>query len=186
VKGKADRFLEVHVRNHRLSGYRDWIDLDFAERERTPESTMALGVQSAGCGTVAVEYRRITRYAGCPAESQSDPDWMQKADLRSEPGQSLNQVRSKRQLFRSTPAILAVRRCKPADEQPASHPPLFHDHDLSPISSSANCDKNSVLKSPSFTLTVLNITKQRCNELGSDFRCVATEIVTPSNGLSEN
>jgi putative transposase len=28
----------------RLSGIRDWIDLDFVERERTPEPVMVLGV----------------------------------------------------------------------------------------------------------------------------------------------
>jgi len=34
----------------RLSGHRDWIDLDFAERERTPEPAMAQGIQSHGAG----------------------------------------------------------------------------------------------------------------------------------------
>ncbi len=34
----------------RLSGHRDWIDLDFVERERTPESAMALGIQSHVAG----------------------------------------------------------------------------------------------------------------------------------------
>lgn len=30
----------------RLSGNRDWIDVEFVERERTPEPAMALGIQS--------------------------------------------------------------------------------------------------------------------------------------------
>lgn len=30
----------------RLSGHRDWIDVEFVERERTPETAMALGIQS--------------------------------------------------------------------------------------------------------------------------------------------
>jgi len=29
----------------RLSGNNDWIDLDFVERERTPELAMKLGIQ---------------------------------------------------------------------------------------------------------------------------------------------
>jgi putative transposase len=29
----------------RLSGHSEWIDLDFVERERTPEPAMALGIQ---------------------------------------------------------------------------------------------------------------------------------------------
>jgi hypothetical protein len=28
-----------------LSGHRDWIDMDFVERERTPEPAVALGIQ---------------------------------------------------------------------------------------------------------------------------------------------
>ena len=32
----------------------------------------------------------------------------------------------------------------------------------------------------------LNTSKQHSNELGSDFRCVATEIGTLSNGFFEN
>jgi putative transposase len=28
----------------RLAGVREWIDLDFVERERTPEQAMALGI----------------------------------------------------------------------------------------------------------------------------------------------
>jgi len=30
----------------RFTGHREWMDLDFVERERTPELTMALGIQS--------------------------------------------------------------------------------------------------------------------------------------------
>ena len=34
----------------RLSGYKDWIDVDFVERERTPESAMVVGIQSYVAG----------------------------------------------------------------------------------------------------------------------------------------
>jgi hypothetical protein len=34
----------------RLSGSSDWIDLDFVERERTPEFAMRLGIQMHGAG----------------------------------------------------------------------------------------------------------------------------------------
>ncbi len=33
---------------------------------------------------------------------------------------------------------------------------------------------------------VLNTSKPRCNELGSDFKCVATEIATSSNEFFGN
>jgi hypothetical protein len=34
----------------RLSGHSEWIDLDFVERDRTPEPAMALGIQSNVAG----------------------------------------------------------------------------------------------------------------------------------------
>jgi len=37
--------------NSRLSGTRDWIDMGFEEHERTPESGMALGIQSHDAGS---------------------------------------------------------------------------------------------------------------------------------------
>gem|GEM_PF-4956987 len=41
-------------------------------------------------------------------------------------------------------------------------------------------------KTPSFSSTALNTSKLHCNELDSDFRCVATEIATLSSGSFEN
>ena len=38
----------------------------------------------------------------------------------------------------------------------------------------------------SFSSMTLNTSKPRYNELDSDFRCVATEIATPSNEFFEN
>jgi hypothetical protein len=54
------------------SGDKDWIDLDFVKRERTPEPAMALGFKLR-CGTLTVEYRRFTRCPGCPMVAESDP-----------------------------------------------------------------------------------------------------------------
>ena len=41
-------------------------------------------------------------------------------------------------------------------------------------------------KPQSSSLMALNISKLHCNELDSDFRCVATEIAMPSNGPFES
>jgi len=40
-------------------------------------------------------------------------------------------------------------------------------------------------KHPNFSSMVLNTSKLHYNELVSDFKCVATEIGTPSNGFFE-
>ena len=41
-------------------------------------------------------------------------------------------------------------------------------------------------KPQSSSLMALNTSKLHCNELDSDFRCVATEIAMPSNGSFES
>lgn len=44
---------------NRLNGSTDWIDFDFVEHERTPETAMAFGINRR-CRAVTGEYRRIT------------------------------------------------------------------------------------------------------------------------------
>ena len=49
-----------------------------------------------------------------------------------------------------------------------------------------NCGRNTMLKLLSSSLTALNTSKLRSTELGSDFRCVATEIGMLSSEFFEN
>jgi putative transposase len=43
VKSEAAELLGTLPEIARLNGHREWIDLDFVERQRTPASAMALG-----------------------------------------------------------------------------------------------------------------------------------------------
>jgi len=45
LKGEAVWFSGVHAENTRLSGCLDRIDLDFVEREATPQLLMKLSIQ---------------------------------------------------------------------------------------------------------------------------------------------
>jgi putative transposase len=75
--------------NH-LSGCTDWIDLDFVERQRTPERAMKLGIQLQLVGlsnTVPV-----LEEVGVDRSRKSIHDWVQKADLRPSEGRSPNHV----------------------------------------------------------------------------------------------
>ena len=76
----------------RLSGSRDWIDLDFVERERTPQSAMALGIQSHVAGLSLSNTVELLEDLGVQRSRKAIHDWVQKVDLQPESGQSPNQV----------------------------------------------------------------------------------------------
>jgi len=76
----------------RLSGHRDWIDLDFVERERTPESAMALGIQSHLAGLSLSNTVDLLDALGVQRSRKEIHDWVQKADLQPDAGQSPNHV----------------------------------------------------------------------------------------------
>ena len=76
----------------RLSGDSDWIDLDFVERQRTPEQAMALGIQSHVAGLSLSNTVELLDALGVDRSRKAIHDWVQKADLQPEPGQSPIQV----------------------------------------------------------------------------------------------
>jgi putative transposase len=76
----------------RLSGSRDWIDLDFVERERTPEPAMALGIQSHVAGLSLSNTVDLLDCLGVQRSRKAIHDWVQKADLQPKSGKSPNQI----------------------------------------------------------------------------------------------
>jgi putative transposase len=76
----------------RLTGRRDWIDLDFVERERTPEPAMALGIQSHVAGLSLSNTVELLDCLGVQRSRKAVHDWVQKADLQPESGKSPNQI----------------------------------------------------------------------------------------------
>ncbi|QLH83805.1 IS6 family transposase [Halosimplex pelagicum] len=76
----------------RLSGHRDWIDLDFMERERKPEPAMALGIQSHVVGLSQSNTVEFLDCLGVDRGRKAVYDWVQKADLQPESGRSPNQI----------------------------------------------------------------------------------------------
>jgi len=76
----------------RLSGHRDWIDLDFVERERTPEPAMAQGIQSHVAGLSLSNTTDLLEDLGVDRSRKAVHDWVQKADLQPESGRSPNQI----------------------------------------------------------------------------------------------
>ena len=76
----------------RLNGHRDWIDLGFVERERTPESAMALGFQSHIAGLSLSNTVELLEDLGVQRSRKAIHGWVQKAELQPESGREPNQV----------------------------------------------------------------------------------------------
>jgi putative transposase len=76
----------------RLNGVRDWIDLEFVERERTPEPAMALGIQSHVAGLSLSNTVELLDALGVQRSRKAIHDWVQKADLQPDAGRSPNQI----------------------------------------------------------------------------------------------
>ncbi len=76
----------------RLSGSRDWIDLDFVERERIPERAMKLGIQMHVAGLSLSNTISVLDKLGVQRSRKAIHDWVQKADLQPVSGKSPNQI----------------------------------------------------------------------------------------------
>jgi len=76
----------------RLTGHREWIGLDFVERERTPEPAMALGIQSHFAGLSLSNTVELLEDLGVQRSRKAIHDWGQKADLQPESGKAPNQI----------------------------------------------------------------------------------------------
>ena len=76
----------------RLTGHREWIDLDFVERERTPEPAMALGIQTHLAGLSLSNTVDLLDALGVQRSRKAIHDWVQKADLQPAAGQNPNHV----------------------------------------------------------------------------------------------
>src|SRR6056297_2854208 len=76
----------------RLSGNSDWIDLDFVERERTPEPAMKLGIQMHLAGLSLSNTVSALDSLGVERSRKAVHDWVQKAELQPVSGKAPNQV----------------------------------------------------------------------------------------------
>ena len=76
----------------RLSGNSNRIDLDFVERQRTPEPAMKLGIQMHLAGLSLSNTISILERLGVQRSRKAVHDWVQKADLQPTSGKAPNQV----------------------------------------------------------------------------------------------
>ena len=76
----------------RLSGNSDWIDLDFVERQRTPEAAMKLGIQIHLAGLSFSNTISVVEKLGVQRSRKAVHNWVQKADLQPTSGKAPDQV----------------------------------------------------------------------------------------------
>ena len=76
----------------RLSGGNDWIELDFVERQRTPEFAMRLGIQMHLAGLSLSNTISILERLGVERSRTAVHNWVHKADLQPDGGASPNHV----------------------------------------------------------------------------------------------
>ena len=89
----------------RLPGVREWIDLDFVERERTPEQAMALGIYSHLAGLSLSNTVDLLESLGVQRSRKAIHDWVQKADLQPDSGRSPNHRFVERNLIRRSARV---------------------------------------------------------------------------------
>ena len=98
----------------RLSGDSDWIDLEFMERERTPEQIVEVGIQLHLAGLSLSNTKQHLENLGVQRSRTAIHNWVQKADrhqileLRCV-GRDRNSARDR--------ALLAVRRCRSPNQR---------------------------------------------------------------------
>jgi putative transposase len=66
----------------RLDGRSGWIDLEFVERERTPESIIEVGIQLHVAGLSLSNTKQILERLGVKRSRTAIHNWVQKADVQ--------------------------------------------------------------------------------------------------------
>ena len=76
----------------RLSGGTDWIDLEFVERERTPEQIVEVGIQLHLAGLSLSNTKQYLERLGVERSRTAIHNWVQKADLQPTSDGAPNQI----------------------------------------------------------------------------------------------
>jgi putative transposase len=76
----------------RLKGGSDWIDLEFMERERTPEQIVEVGIQLHLAGFSLSNTKQYLERLGVKRSRTAIDNWLKKADLQSTGTRALNYV----------------------------------------------------------------------------------------------
>ena len=76
----------------RLNVNSDWIDLEFMERERTPQQAMKLGIQAHVAGLSLSSTKTVLEELGVERSRKAVHDWVHKADLQPDDGRKPDHI----------------------------------------------------------------------------------------------
>jgi putative transposase len=80
------------TKNDRLSGSSSWIDLEFVERERTPQPAIEVGIRLHLAGLSLSNTKRELEKLGVERSRTAIHNWVQKADLQPTSNTVPNQI----------------------------------------------------------------------------------------------
>jgi len=80
------------TKNNRLSGSSSWIDLEFVERERTPQHAIKVGIQLHLAGLSLSNTKQALEKLGVERSRTAIHNWVQKADLQPTSDTVPNQI----------------------------------------------------------------------------------------------
>ena len=172
---------------NRLSGCTDWIDLDFVERQRTPEPAMKLGIQLQLAGLSLSNTVSVLEELGVERSRKAIHDWVQKADLQPADGRSPNHVAVDETVIRINDQQFWLYAAADPDTNDLLHLRLFATTTTALTRIFLRkLLKNTMSNLPCFSSMALNTSKLRWPELHSDFKLNGLEIGTPSNEFFES
>jgi hypothetical protein len=87
---------------NRLSEPTEWIDLEFVERQRTPEFAIQVGIQLHLAGLSLSNTKQHLEKLGVKRSRTAIHDWVRKADLQPDSDVSPNQIAVDETVFEST------------------------------------------------------------------------------------
>jgi len=76
----------------RLSGRSDWVDLEFVERERTPEPIIEVGIQLHVAGLSLANTKQMLDRLGVERSRTAIHNWVQKADVQPDSDAEPNHI----------------------------------------------------------------------------------------------
>ena len=162
----------------RLSGSTDWIDLDFVQRERTPERIIEIGIQLHLAGLSLSNTKQHLEKLGVERSRTAIHNWVQKADVQPTSDAAPDHIAVDETVIQ----VNDERRWLYAAVNPETnkflHVRLFPDQNDATYRavSAGNCNRTCRSLEQRFWSIMLTISKLRCRDSDSDFRCVATEI----------
>jgi len=159
-----------------------WIDFDFIERERTPETAIRVGIQLHPAGLSLSNTKQYLETLGVERSRTAIHDWVQKADLQPVSDANPDHIALDETVIQVNDQRHWLYAAVDPETNQFLHVRLFQTRTTnSPCCSCMNFARNSRSRRRHFS-SITPITSQlRWSDSGSDFRWSVMEIGTPSN-----